>query len=219
MVITSDDGGRTWSKPRALPEGILGPIKNKPVELADGTWLSGSSTEGDGWRLHFERSSDEGRTWERTAPVKQNGFDSIQPGILVHGDGVLQALNRTKQGVLSSTWSYDGGKTWTPTSDSGLPNPGSGTDAVTLDNGVHLLVYNHSSPPPERPSKGVRYPLNIARSTDGINWENVLTVESLPRSAGYAYPCIIQTSDGHVHIAYTFDRDMIKHVVIDPDKL
>lgn len=219
MVMTSNDGGRTWSKPRELPEGILGPVKNKPIELADGTWLSGSSTEGGGWRLHFERSTDKGRTWVNTGPVEQNGFDSIQPGILLHEDGTLQALSRTKQGVLSSTSSTDGGKTWTPTTNSGLPNPGSGTDAVTLENGVHLLVYNHSSPPPERPWKGVRYPLNIARSTDGLYWDNVLTVESVPRSAGYAYPCIIQTSDGLVHIAYTFNRDMIKHVVIDPNKL
>jgi len=219
MVMTSEDGGRTWNEPQALPEGILGPIKNKPVELADGTWLSGSSTEGDGWRLHFERSTDQGRTWTKSDPVDQNGLDSIQPGILVHGEGLLQTLNRTKQGVLSTTWSHDGGLTWTPTTDSGLPNPGSGTDAVTLDSGVHFLVYNHSSPPPERPWKGVRYPLNIARSTDGIHWDNVLTVESLPRSAGYAYPCIIQTRDGLVHIAYTFDRDVIKHVILDPSKL
>lgn len=219
MLITSEDDGETWSEPRRLPEGILGPVKNKPVELADGTWLSPSSTEHDGWRLHFERSTDQGETWEKIGPVEQNGFESIQPSILVHGDGVLQALSRTKQGVLSSTWSFDNGETWTPTESSGLPNPGSGTDAVTLEDGTHLLVYNHSSPPTERPHKGVRYPLNVAISEDGKNWHMVLTLESVPRSAGYAYPCVIQTEDGNVHIAYTFDREMIKHVVLDPAKL
>src|SRR5689334_16654249 len=40
MVRTSTDEGKTWSKPRKLPSGILGPIKNKPVQLADGTILS-----------------------------------------------------------------------------------------------------------------------------------------------------------------------------------
>src|SRR5690606_27888860 len=43
MVMTSSDGGQTWSAPHRLPNGILGPIKNKPVELPDGTILAGSS--------------------------------------------------------------------------------------------------------------------------------------------------------------------------------
>src|SRR5205814_5233407 len=30
MVRTSHDGGRTWTGARRLPDGILGPIKNKP---------------------------------------------------------------------------------------------------------------------------------------------------------------------------------------------
>ena len=44
MVRTSPDGGRTWSDARRLPDGILGPVKNKPVRLADGTIISPSST-------------------------------------------------------------------------------------------------------------------------------------------------------------------------------
>src|SRR5206468_11589377 len=54
-LITSDDGGKSWSKPRRLPAGMLGPIKNRPV-LADGALVCGSSTESerDGWRVHME---------------------------------------------------------------------------------------------------------------------------------------------------------------------
>ena len=63
VMKISADGGLTWSEARRLPEGILGPIKNKPVELDDGTILCPSSTEHDGWRVHFERTSDLGRTW------------------------------------------------------------------------------------------------------------------------------------------------------------
>ena len=62
MLTTSDDNGKTWSTPRRLPEGILGPIKNKPVQLADGALLSPSSSEDAGWRVHLERSTDL-RTW------------------------------------------------------------------------------------------------------------------------------------------------------------
>src|SRR5690606_36525124 len=35
METRTGDGGKSWSFPRRLPEGILGPIKNKPVRLGD----------------------------------------------------------------------------------------------------------------------------------------------------------------------------------------
>jgi predicted neuraminidase len=221
MVITSSDGGKTWSAPRQLPEGILGPVKNKPVVLADGAWLSASSTEGnsDGWLVHFERSTDQGRTWEKIGPVaKGPAYDAIQGSILFHAGGKLQALHRTKQGVVAQTWSADAGKTWSPLTAIDLPNPNSGTDAVTLKDGRQLLVYNHSGHRAEE-AKGNRYPLDIAISRDGITWQRVLTLETEPCTSGYAYPAVIQAADGSVHVTYTWDRKRIKHVVLDPAKL
>jgi len=222
MVMTSPDGGSTWSRPARLPGGILGPIKNKPVVLADGAWLSPSSTEGGpgGWRVHFELSRDRGRTWEIVGPVpKGPGLDAIQPSILFLGDGRLEALCRTRNGAIAATWSRDGGRTWAPLEKTPLPNPNSGTDAVTLADGRQLLVYNHSAPPPERPTKGVRYPLDVAVSADGGTWRHVLTLETKPCDSGYAYPAVIQSADGLVHITYTWNRERIKHVVIDPRRL
>lgn len=222
MVMQSADGGRTWSKPRRLPEGILGPIKNKPVVLADGSWLSPSSTEGTptGWRVHFERTRDGGETWERIGPVgKGVDIDAIQPSVLFLPGGKLEAVCRTRRGFLAFTQSADQGRTWSPLAPLPLPNPNSGTDAVSLADGRQLLVYNHSAPPPERPTKGVRYPLDVALSDDGKEWRHVLTLESEPIGNGYAYPAVIQTADGRVHITYTWDRKRIKHVVLDPTKL
>ena len=67
MLKTSTDGGRTWSAAQRLPDGVLGPIKDKPIQLPDGTILAGSSTEGGGlWRVHFERTPDLGRSWQLT---------------------------------------------------------------------------------------------------------------------------------------------------------
>jgi predicted neuraminidase len=221
MTMNSTDGGKTWSTPRRLPEGILGPIKNKPVQLPDGAWLAGSSTEGndDGWLVHFEISRDAGATWEKIGPVKKGpAFDAIQPSILFHHDGALEALCRTKQGVIAQTWSKDSGKTWSALTAIDLPNPNSGTDAVTLADGRELLVYNHSAHRATE-AKGDRYPLDVALSDNGVNWRHVLTLESEPRGSGYAYPAVIQTSDGLVHITYTWDRKLIKHVTLDPKKL
>jgi predicted neuraminidase len=221
MVMKSDDGGKTWSAPRRLPDDILGAVKNKPVVLKDGAWLSASSTEGGptGWRVHFELSRDGGGTWTKIGPVdKGPGLDAIQPSILVHRNGALQAVGRTKQGVVFQTWSKDDGKTWTPLTAIDLPNPNSGTDAVTLADGRHLLVYNHSAHRAEE-AKGDRFPLDVALSLDGVHWKHVLTLESDPVVSGYAYPAVIQTKDGAVHMTYTFGRKQIKHVVLDPQKL
>jgi predicted neuraminidase len=223
VVITSTDGGKTWSKPRRLPDGILGPIKNKPVQLADGSWLSPTSTEGNpdgqGWLVHFERSRDQGVTWEKIGPVKKGpAFDGIQPSILFHKEGKLQAVGRTKQGVVFQTWSKDNGQTWTPLTAIDLPNPNSGTDAVTLADGRQLIVYNHSAHRADE-AKGDRWPLDVALSDDGLTWRRVATLETEERVSGYAYPAVIQAADGKVHITYTWGRKLIKHVVLDPTKL
>jgi predicted neuraminidase len=220
MLKISEDEGKTWSEAKRLPDGILGPIKNKPVQLANGDIICPSSTEGDGgWRVHFERTSDLGKTWTSTPPVNDGKIiDAIQPSILFHADGKLQSIGRTKNDRMFDIWSEDGGLTWGKMTLSELPNPNSGTDAVTLQDGRQLLVYNHNIRTGSN-NKG-RSPLNVAVSNDGVNWSAALVLEDDPNAPnGFAYPCVIQTSNGLVHIAYTWERKRIKHVVIDPKKL
>lgn len=213
MVMQSNDDGRTWSEPQRMPDGLIGPVKNKPVQLADGTIVSPSSTEHDGWRVHFERSTDGGVTWTTTGPLNDPAkIRAIQPSILVHGDGRLQALGRTRASGIFQIWSTDNGETWGEMSRLPLPNPSSGTDAVTLADGRHLLIYNHSD------TYKIRWPLNVATSTDGEQWNAALVLESKPEQQ-YSYPAVIQTSDGLVHVTYTWRRERIAHAVIDPTKL
>lgn len=215
MMTTSSDGGRTWSPHRRLPEGICGPVKNKPLLLPDGDWLCPASTEESvttGWRVHFERTSDQGRTWTRTrSPNDGIEFGAIQPSILVHDGGRrLQAIGRTQLAKrLFNTWSEDGGHTWSDITFLDVPNPDSGTDAVTLRDGTHALIHN--------PTEEGRTPLSLAFSKDGLRWTRVLDLENEPGE--YSYPAIIQTSDGLLHMAYTWKRQRIKHVVVDPSKL
>ena len=211
---TSTDGGRKWGAARRLPDGIYGPIKNKPVQLADGTILSPTSDETDEkpskWRVYFERSTDGGATWAKT-PFLNDGLTvgAIQPSVLFLGGDKLQAVGRTRQGKVFTVSSENSGKSWGEMSLLPLANPSSGTDAVTLKDGRHLIVYN--------PVARGRTPLNVALSRDGRDWQDVVTLEDQPGE--YSYPAIIQTSDGRVHITYTWKRQRIRHAVIDPAKL
>jgi len=211
MLMTSADAGNTWSNSRRLPDGIVGPIKNKPVQLANGDILSPTSSEDAGWRVHFERSSDLGQTWTATPPVNDGKkIGAIQPSILFHPDGQLQALGRTRQGKIFETWSGDEGRNWSEMKLMELPNPNAGTDAVTLKDGRQLLIYN--------PVAKGRSPLALAASPDGKAWSAALILENEPGKE-FSYPAIIQSRDGLVHVTYTWKRERIKHAVIDPAKL
>ena len=98
-----------------------------------------------------------------------------------------------------------------------LPNNNSGTDAVTLKDGRQLLVYNHVLPPGDL-AKGARTPLNVALSKDGKTWYASLVLEDSPVGQ-YSYPSVIQSADGMIHIVYTWRRERIKYVKIDPAQL
>ena len=216
MEMNSNDDGLTWSRPVRLAEGILGPIKNKPIQLKDGTILSGSSIETtQKWMVHMERSEDNGITWNNIPVDHAALFNVIQPTIVTHKDGRLQILCRSKEGAVVQAWSSDNGKTWSKLTKTSLLNPNSGVDAVTLQNGQQLIVYN-----PDLPGKewfNGRANLNVAISDDGIQWKDIAILEN-GKEEEFSYPAVIQTSDGKVHITYTFDRKNIKYVVLENSK-
>jgi alpha-L-rhamnosidase len=217
MMKYSNDDGYTWSEGTRLPEGILGPIKNKPVMISENVLLCPSSTEHDGWKVHMERFHLNSNRWDMPVQVNYDSkFNVIQPTILKHPDGSLQALCRSRQGFIITSTSADQGKSWTAFKQTNLPNPNSGIDAVTLKNGKHILVYNHTGIPKGQWG-GDRHPLNVAVSHDGRQWYAGIVLED--QESEYSYPAVIQSADGLVHILYTWKRLRIKHVVIDPDRL
>lgn len=218
VMKTSSDHGQTWSEAKKLPENYIGPVKNKPI-LIDGELICPTSTEGDGWNVRMEMTPDFGETWSMSeqVPRGENDIDAIQPSILIHEDGKLQILCRSRSRAIATSWSEDNGKTWSPMQLSNLPNNNSGTDAVTMENGQHVLVYNHVLPPGEE-VKGPRTPLNVSLSDDGINWNASLVLEDSEISQ-YSYPSVIQSSDGMLHFVYTWRREKIKYVKVDPSKL
>jgi len=221
MMRQSPDLGQTWGPASSLPEGFCGPVRSKPMIVGD-TFVCGASTEHDGWRVHFELANLALDHWRRVEPARSSDEDpqadaggavaldrdAIQPTILRHGPQRLQALCRTRRGVIAETWSADNGLTWSALAPTELPNPNSAIDATTLRDGRHLLVYNHATPTSEG-GRG-RAVLNVA------NWRPAIVLEDA--KGEFSYPAVIQDDDGLVHITYTYQRRSIKHVVLDVER-
>ena len=212
FVKRSGDSGKTWSKEEILPAGLLGPIKNKPIEFG-GAILAPTSVESHrAWCSWVERSRDDGKTWTRCGPIvvpgKPHGL--IQPTLLPTSKGRLLALCRSRDPrLICQAESPDGGLTWSAAKPTGLLNPNSGIDGVRGSDGNLYLAYN--------PSRLARTPLTIARSSDdGKSWKVVATAED--GLGEFSYPALIQSGDGKLHLAYTYNRKHIKHLVYDPKK-
>jgi predicted neuraminidase len=223
---TSVDDGRTWGDPTYLPAGLIGPVRAKPIRLADGTWLAGSSVEagirGDtpidapyrAWAVWVERSTDGGRSWTKEGPVGVPGetWGVIQPTLWQTASGEVRMLTRStaRIGRIVASTSPDGGLTWTRGAPTSLPNPNAGIDAVKLADGRVILVYNHL--------RVGRAAIHVAVSADdGNSWSPPAVLEDGQREL--SYPAVIQTRDGLVHVTYTWNRTHIRHVVVDPARL
>ena len=178
-VLESQDGGQTWSDPQPLPDGFLGPIKNKPIALSDGAWIAGSSVEtSDEWFCRIERSDDQGRTWTLAADLKLADHPKgiIQPTVWESAAGQVHVLMRSRGvGRIVRADSNDGGRTWGAPYLTDLPNNNSGIDAALLvptpgdpgDDGTGFapLALAHN------PVTEGRTPLVISVSYDnGLSW-------------------------------------------------
>ena len=224
----SADDGRTWSAAEHLPAGLYGPIRAKPLVLAGGTVVSGTSVESyRSWAAWIERSTDNGKTWTKAGPIAVAGHSGpgvdgeappvvpgsgewsrtegiIQPSIVSLGGNHLRLYARStaRTGRICIADSFDRGVTWTQARPIDLPNPNSGIDAVALRDGRVVLVYNNSD--------RHRTPLNLAVSTDGEHFRMFQTLEDEPGE--YSYPAMIQGRNGDLHITYTWKRKRIRYV-------
>lgn len=227
LVTVSKDNGHTWADPRLLVEGDIGgrgPVKNKPVTLANGTWLAPASVENDHWDAFVDISMDQGRTWSSSEKVplrrcSDRGSPGEVPELIraegfVRGKGVIQPtlweskpetahmFLRSTEGCIFRSDSHDGGRTWCTAYPSGLPNNNSGIDLVRLGSGRLVLAYN-----PVDINWGPRTPLVLSLSSDnGLTWKEEMTLED---GAGeYSYPAIVAQGET-VYLTYTWKREAI----------
>lgn len=202
MYRVSDDHGMTWSPDNVFQDGLDALPRNVPVLLPDRSLLLPMGASGGSL---FLKTADHGKTWTRSALIAGGG----QPTLALRPDGSLLALMRGAPRIPQSE-SRDGGLSWTEATPTSLRNPGAGIALTHLRNGRLVLVFNDS--------ETARTPLSIARSVDGgRSWERPLALEANPGE--YSYPSVIQSSDGRIHVTYTFRRYAIKHVEMDEDWL
>ena len=206
----SADGGKSWSDAAILPAGILGPVRSKPIEDAQGRLICGSSVESyNAWGCWVEITPDRGATWGKHGPINvpEHPHGIIQASVFPIADGKLGLLARSRGiGRLCRSESADGGATWTPAEPIDMPNPNAGADATRLADGRLALICN--------PVAHGRTPLVVAVSDDdGKTFDIRLTLEDGPGE--YSYPALIQAADGRIHCSYTWRRQRIKHAAFD----
>jgi predicted neuraminidase len=157
-------------------------------------------------------SDDEGQSWYASSVLM--GYGNIQPIVLERKDGSLVAYMR-ENGPLNkirASESKDQGLTWGPVGTIDLPNPGSGLDAVRLENGHWALIYNDTL--------DKRNSLAVSISEDeGKTWPITRHLEK-HEEGGYHYPAIIQGDDGTLHAIYSYFVEggkTMKHAAFNED--
>jgi len=217
----SSDGARTWSPSFVIAdeEGMM--VRSHPIVLADGDYLLGVYREtghdrefvaADTCSLFLRYHPATGR-WTATNPIRSR-LGNLQPAVAALTDNYLVCYCRRgggyeprSDGFLVRAESRDGGRTWSDGRDSGLPNPNSAADFLRLRNGHLLLVFNDSL---DR-----RSPLTAALSIDD-DCTYPYRLDLVRGPDAYAYPSVIQTRDGLIHMVFTSgERTIVNHAVFD----
>lgn len=204
-LCKSSDGGYTWSEPELLFD-YPGLMLRSRAHVLENRIIVPAYDE-NSWQSRMMISDDDGASWRLTAPMESpNG--NIHPNLVSLEDGRLLCYLRTggKGGIIWRSVSSDGGETWSELTPTALPNPNSGIDLLKLSSGRLALAFNNH--------RSLRTPLSIAL-TEGANeqwrWARIIEDEY----AEISYPSLTQTSDGLIHVVYTYRRENIHYARLD----
>lgn len=219
LAATSEDGGRTWTKPTLLPishKYVCGKT-HVPVWLDERTVAMGysydlpaeegrpGSTEGEmDLRAGVLLSHDAGTTWTPGGDVHVNVFPigADEPALVQLRNGDLFMVVRTASPRPYETRSRDGGRTWEEPKPSRFYGRNSPTALLRLKDGSILRVWDNS------PTN--RFPLVASISTDECRtWSPPRTItEPKVDDNGQlsfvtaCYPSIAQADDGTIVVVW-----------------
>ena len=211
-ISFSKDDGATWTPARLVgePEGVWYVMNERLIQLNSGRLLvpvahmpKGSGLyEGDKNIGLCFFSDDGGETWQRSRkPAKLDDARGMaEPCVAEVGDRVLM-LARTGSGFLYSSWSGDGGETWSKPEATTLESACSSLTLKTLPDGRLIVFYNHAKPI-KAGAFFPRTPLCYAVSDDGgKSWSPPVIVDDegvANKDRQNIYPSACFTQEGMV---------------------
>ena len=216
------DGAKTWSDPTilAFEEGMM--VRGRPIVLHNGDYLlpiyheTGADTErtGPDSTSLFLRFNQKTKKWSETGRIRSDN-GNIQPAVVELEKNHLLAFCRRgggyepeEFGYIVRAESHDNGQTWTRGKDTHFYNPNSAVDLLKLNSGHLLMAYN--------PHMNERDPLSLALSTDGGKTFPYQIDVAEGGTRDFAYPCLVQTRDGKIHLTYTSkERSTVNHAVFE----
>jgi predicted neuraminidase len=215
-VTWSDDEGETWSKPKRLVTSpffnVSTLVRNKGFALADEQTLA--------MPVYHELNG----YWPQLLLMSSEGDIYLQRSFATDGLSLAPAMvpiSHTEFGVFMRAGERGfvrradidiKGNQIAETVDTQVINPNASLDALRLRDGRWLMVTN--------PNKTDRKRLSLWQSDDqGKQWQEVLVLEnSTAEKAEFSYPWILQASDGLVHVVYTWEREEIRHQIIQVEE-
>lgn len=208
-IITSTDGGDTWSTPRTLTNELYkttyteGAVQGSFAGSGRGLMLQRQKDESLNGRIMFAMShrfgknnvqeyiiysDDEGDTWKFSTQSAYNGGDESKLVELADGTVMISVRQGGQRGYNKST---DGGVTW-GTQAKWADISGTACNGDILYVNKHVLLHSY-------PNNGSRKNLTIKASfDDGKSWSNPYVV----CAPGASYSTMDVTKDGDIAIFY-----------------
>lgn len=212
-LVVSNDAGQTWGRAKRLITSsflnLSTLVKGRPFFYQDGTIGLPAYHELAGKFAELIRVSQDGAVLDKVRIT--HGRYSIQPSIASLGGDRLITLMRNTNTIRNVVRAYgkQGGKTWSKSVYTDLPNPDAAV-SIAGDENLLVVVYNDL--------KHDRNQLALAVSMDkGLSWNKRFQLESSgPDEAGnkpeFSYPYLYRTKNGDFHLVYTWQRKRIAYV-------
>lgn len=206
----SKDGGISWSRAQRM---TLSPffnfselVRNRPVPMIGGGWCVPIYQEflGKFPELLWLKEQNDNFVYQKTRIA--GGCATLQPSLipLDAKRAIVMLRDYTSEKRIFITRTEDCGHTWSHPEPTKLPNPDAGISGLRLSDGRLLVAYNDST---EK-----RDTLSLAISNDeGHSWKQIANLENDPFKS-FSYPYLLQSSDGLVHLVYTWNSTLIKMI-------
>lgn len=226
-LTRSYDEGQSWSAPKRL---ISSPflnlstlIKGSAIHYTDGTIGLPVYHELIGKFGELLKLNHDGDVVDK---IRLSwGKTSLQPIIFPtsanNAVAMMRYQGKAPHRILQQS-SHDAGISWSPVEKSSLPNPGAGIIGLVLkktpkhtDNNSPELLLAFNNDAQERED------MSLATSTDnGHSWQVVHAIEEnrleIPdKSKQFAYPWLLQSQNGTLHLLYTWHKSHIRHSVFN----